>query len=151
MLIQLLLHEILESSEERLQRHVYEPGISAEEALILIITGTMDDIATKHTTHLMTELWAMSNHNSLISERIDILYRYHHNLVGSFVKQINPSLNDEQVETVAVFINATTEGTTVVAGHGKTWESKMPFMKSIAAKSLINLVKTITPDEIQRL
>ena len=93
----------------------------------------------------------MSNHNEFVADRMQALYDYTHKLIGSFVKQMNPSLDEEEVEVVSVFINAAVEGTTVLAGYGKPWETKMPLMKSIAANSLIRMVKTITPDEVRRL
>lgn len=151
MLVQLLLHEILTSADDLLKKHVYQSAMSAEEALTLIITGTMEGAKTKGTTHLMTELWAMSNHNEFVAERIESLYRHVHTLIGSFVKELNPSLNADEVEAVALFINTTMEGATVLAGYHKPWEPKMPLMKAIAAHSLITMVKTITPDDIQRL
>lgn len=151
MLVQVLLDELLTSSEELLKSGVYETKMPAEEALALVIKGTLDDIQTKRITHLITELWAMSNHNEFIAKRVEGLYRYVHTLIGSFVKQLNPSLDADQVETVALYINATMEGTTVLAGFGKPWGNKMPLMKVISEKWLINMVKTIRPEEIQGL
>lgn len=151
MLVQLLLHEIWETSEELIRFRVNDIDMSAEESLSLIITGTMEGATTKRTTHLMSELWAMSNHNEFVAERIESLYKYAHKLIGSCVKQMNPSLDEDEVEAVSLFINATMEGTTVLAGFGKPWASKMPLMKAIAAHSLINMVKTITSDEIHQL
>lgn len=148
MLVQVLLDELLTSSEELLKRGVYESKMPAEEALALVITGTLDDIGTKRITRLITELWAMSNHNAFVAERIEALYRYVHDLIGSFVRQLNPALNADQVETLALFINATMEGTTVLAGFEKPWAAKMPVIKGMSAKWLINMVKTITPDEL---
>lgn len=151
MLVQLLLHEILTSSDDLLKKHVYKPKLSAEEALTLVITGTLEGAKTKGTTHLMTELWAMSNHNEFVAKRVESLYLHVHKLIGSFVRQLNPSLDADEVEAVALFINATMEGATVLAGYGKPWEARMPFMKAIAAHSLITMVKTITSNDIQRL
>ena len=87
MLVQVLLDELLTSSEERLKRGVYETKMSPEDALALVIAGTLEDIETKRITRLITELWAMSNHNDFVAERVEALYRYVHNLIGSFVKR----------------------------------------------------------------
>ena len=150
-LVQILLQDILTSGDKLLKKNVYKPKISAEDALALIITGTMEGARTKGTTHLMTELWAMSNHNDFVAQRLESLYGHVHTLIGSFVKQLNASLSADDAEALAVFINATMEGATVLAGYGKPWEPRMPFMKAMAAHSLIAMVKTITPDDIQRL
>lgn len=151
MLVQLLVHEILSLSDELLKRRVYEPRLSPETALALVITGSMEGAKAKGTTHLVTELWAMSNHNEFVADRMQSLYDYTHKLIGSFVKQINSSLDEEEVEVVSIFINAAIEGTTVLAGYGKPWEAKIPLLKTIAANSLVRIVKTITPDEVRRL
>lgn len=151
MLVQLLLHEILDSSEELIRCRIYEPHMPAEDALALIITGTMEGAKAKGTTHLLTELWAMGNHNELVADRMEALYQYVQILIGSFVKQLNPTLNDEEVEAVSIFINAAMEGTTVLAGYGKPWTAKMPLLKMIAANSLVKIAKTITPAEIRML
>jgi AcrR family transcriptional regulator len=151
MLVQLLLHEILDSGEELLRHRVYETNMPAEEALTLVITGTMEGAKAKGTTHLMTELWAMSNHNEFVAERVEALYQYTHTLIGSFVQQMNPSLDNEEVEAVSIFINAAMEGMTVIAGHGKPWATKMPLMQIIGANSLVQMAKTITSAEIRML
>ena len=151
MLVQVLLDELLTTSEELLKSGVYERGMPPEEALALVITGTLDDIQTKRITNLITELWAMSNHNEFIAVRVEALYSYVHNMIGSFIRQLNPSLNDDEVETVALYINASMEGTTALAGFGKPWRNKMPLLKAISEKWLIEMVKTITPEELRRV
>lgn len=151
MLVQLLLHEILDSSEELIRSRVYESNMPAEDALALVITGTMEGAKTKGTTHLITELWSMSNHNEFVAERMEALYQYTHTLIGSFVKQLNPSLDAEEVEAVSIFINAAMEGTTVLAGYGRPWTAKIPLLKIIAANSLVKMAKTITSAEIRML
>ena len=150
MLVQLLLHEILDTGEELLKFRVYESHMPAEEALALVITGTMEGAKAKGTTHILTELWAMSNHNEFVADRMEVLYDYVHKLIGSFVKQLNPSLKEDEVEALSLFINAAMEGSTVLAGYGKPWRAKLPLMKAIAAHSLINMVKTITSEDMQR-
>lgn len=150
-LVNVLLNEILDSSDRLLKQRVYDTDMAAEDALFLVITETMADLKSKRTTHLFTEIWAMSNHNAFLAERIDALYKYVHALIGSFVKQLNPSLSADQVETVSIFIDATMIGTVVLAGHSKPWEPKNPVLGAMAAKVLIDMVKTITPDEIDTL
>lgn len=151
LLVKVLLDDLLTSSEDLLKRGIYDTKMPAEEALALVIAGTLGDIETQRITRLITELWAMSNHNDFVAERVEALYRYVHDLIGSFVKELNPSLSADQVETVALYINATMEGTTVLAGFGKPWAGKMPAIKAMAVKWLINMVKTITPEEVLAL
>jgi AcrR family transcriptional regulator len=151
MLVQVLFEELLAGSENQVETTRRHSKLSAEESLALVIMGTLDDISSKRTTRLFTELWAMANHNSFIADRIEEVYRYMHSLIGSFVSQLNPALGEEDVETVALFISGSIEGTTMLSGFGKPWKAKMPQIKAIAAKSLIHLAKTITPEDIHSL
>lgn len=151
MLVQVLLEELLTSAENLLDKTFRQSEVSAEKALITIIGGTLDGISTKRTTNLFTELWAMANHNDFVASRIENLYRYMHNLIGTFVAQLNPSLEPEDVETVSLFISGSIEGTTMFSGFGKPWEAKMPQIKSIAILSLVHLAKTITREDIHQL
>ena len=151
MLVQVLLEELLTANEDLLKRGVYESRMPAEEALALVISGTLNDIETKRITNLITELWAMSNHNEFVADRVEALYRYVHDLIGTFVAELNPALDAGQVETVALYINATMEGTTVLAGFEKPWAAKMPHMKTMAVKWLIDMVKSITPEDLPAL
>lgn len=151
MLVQVLLEDLLTFSENKLEESFRQHDVPAEEALTIVILGLLDDISTKRATHLFTELWAMANHNDFVADRITELYRYIHELIGSFVTQLNPALEPDDVATVALFISGSVEGTTMFSGYGKSWENKMPQIKAIAARSLVQLAKTITPDDIHWL
>ena len=151
MLVQVLLDERLTMSEELVEHNIREAGISAEEALGLVIASTLDDMRLKETTHFFPELWAMSNHNDFVASRLEASHRYVLLLIGSFVKQLNPALSDDEVETVSIFINSAMEGTTMAAGFGKPWEKKIPQLKALYVKSLIKMVKTITSEDIRLL
>jgi AcrR family transcriptional regulator len=151
MLVQVLLEELLSPSEGLIERNIRETGMAPEDALALIIGGSFDQIATKPMTHLFIELWAMANHNAFVADRVEGVYRYVHQLIASFVTQLNPALSPEEVDAVSLFINASIEGSTMLAGYGKPWSSMMPQMKAIAVRSLVQLAKTITPEEIRSL
>jgi AcrR family transcriptional regulator len=151
MLVQVLLQEVLVSSESLVESKLRHSGISAEDALAMVITTTLDDIGTKRTTHLFTELWAMANQNDFVADRVSDADRYAQSLIGFYVAQLNPALGPDDVETVALYINSSIEGTTVLAGYKKPWAANMPQIKALAVKSLIHLAKTITPAEIHLL
>jgi cytochrome c len=93
----------------------------------------------------------MANHNEFVAERLEVSYNYVHDLIASFVSLLNPKLSADDAYTVALFISASIEGSTMLAGFGKPWKSKMPQMKALAVKSLIHLAKTITPAELREL
>jgi AcrR family transcriptional regulator len=149
MLVQVLLEELITSAEDLIEKSFSLNDIPAEEALTIIITGILDDIALKRTTHLFIELWAMANHNDFVADRLEDLYRYMIDLIASCVKQLNPALGPKDVASVALFITGSLEGATVLSGYGKPWESQMPQLGAIAVQSFIHLVKTITPEDIR--
>lgn len=151
MLVQVLLEELLSPSEGFVQRNIGDIGMPAEEALTLIIGGSLDQISTKPMTHLFIELWAMANHNEFVADRVEASYQYVHTMIAAFVAELNPSLTPAEVDAVSLYINATIEGATMLAGYGKPWGALMPQMKAIAVRSLVQLAKTITSEDIQAL
>ena len=61
---------------------------------------------------------------------------------------IHPRLGPEDIKTVSLFISGAMEGTTMFSGFDKPWDALMPQIKAIALKSLVDLAKTITPEDI---
>ena len=150
-LVQVLLEDLLESYDKLLDNEVRQPGLSAEERLRLIVTLCLDDIAGKRTTRLFTELWALANHDDYIAERVRIFYRRVHDFIGEYVAELNPALSVEEVRTVSLYISASMEGSTPFLGFEKPWAARMPQFRNIAVHALIELAKTITPQQIAGL
>lgn len=148
LLIQLLLDDLLEHYERMLDETVRQPHLDPAEQLRRMITLVLDDIGTKRTTHVFTELWALSNHNEVVAERVAAFYRRAHANIAAAVAPLNPALSPEQVDVVARFISASLEGTTIFAGHGKPWAHQMPQMQRLAVHSLLHLASTIRPEDL---
>ncbi|HUD91943.1 TetR/AcrR family transcriptional regulator [Sphingobium sp.] len=151
MLIQVLLDELVDSYGKLLDDVVRKPGLNAEERLKLVIILCLEDIGSKRTTHLFTELWALANHNAFVADRVKAFYERIHGVIGDYVVAINPALSQEDVGTVALFISATMEGATPFLGHGKPWADRMPAFTALAVQSLVNLARTATSAEIAAL
>lgn len=151
MLVQVLLEELLTPTVGEARTSLSRLGLPAEEALALVIAGTLDQTKTKKMTHLFTELWALANHNQFVAERIEMVFQYMHNLMASYVAELNPALSPAEVDVVTLFIATSLEGSTILAGHGRPWEAMMPQLKALAVKSLVNLAKTITSEEVSGL
>jgi len=148
MLVQVLLEELLSPSEGQVRNNITNVAMPPDKALALIISGSLDEIQTKKMTRLFTELWSMTNHNDFVAERVEMVYRYVHRLISACVSELNPALNAEQVEVVSVYISASIEGSTMLAGFRKPWSSMMPQLKVIATKFLVDMAKNITPEEV---
>jgi AcrR family transcriptional regulator len=151
MLVQVLLDELLESYDKKLEKRVRQPDITTEERLTLIILICLEDITGKRTTRLFTELWALANQNDFIAERVRIFYQKVHDFIGEYVAALNPALSPDEVHTVALYISACMEGATPFLGFEKPWAAKMPAFINIAVQQLVQLAKTITPDQINGL
>jgi AcrR family transcriptional regulator len=151
LLIQVLLDDLLESYGQMLDNRVRRPDLTAEERLRRMIVLCLEDISRIRTTRLFTELWALANHNPFIADRVEAFYRKVHDNIGEQVAQLNPALSPEDVETVAIYISVTMEGTTPFMGHLKPWADRMPAIIRIASDNLVALARTITPEQARAL
>lgn len=151
MLIQVMLDEMLESYDKLLDEMVRKPGLTAEERLKLVIILCLEDIQTKRTTHLFTELWALANQSEFVADRVRLFYGKVHEVIGEYVTQINPALSSDDVHSLALFISASMEGSTPFLGHKKPWASKMPVFTALAAMSFVHLAKTVTSRDLAGL
>ncbi|MGA1806324.1 MULTISPECIES: TetR/AcrR family transcriptional regulator [Sphingobium] len=151
MLIQVMLDEMLESYDKLLEEMVRKPGLTAEERLKLVIILCLEDIQTKRTTHLFTELWALANQSEFVADRVRLFYSKVHEVIGEYVAQINPALTPDEVHSVALFISASMEGSTPFLGHQKPWATKMPVFTALAAMSFVHLAKTVTSRDLAGL
>ncbi len=146
-LVRELLDAVISSYEIEFDAIIHEEGVSPERRLEEICTLILEDIRTKKTTRFFPELWALSNHDPFVFDRVHKLYARARAPLLGFIEEINPNLTKEQTETLALFISASMEGMTVFAGHEKPFERRMPWLEKIAAKSFVQLVKSITPDD----
>lgn len=148
MLIQVLLDDLVDHYGRLLDERVRQPGLSAEEQLRRLIIFCLDDIRTRQTTHLFTELWALANHDAVVADRVRAFYERVHGVIGGYVAAMNPALPPEDVKTVALYISATMEGATPFLGYGKPWAERMPAYTAMAVQSLLMLARTATPQSL---
>lgn len=151
LLIQILLDELLESYDKLLESRVRAPALSTEERLRLVIVICLEDIAGKRTTRLFTELWALANQNTFVADRVRAFYQKVHDFIAEYVSLLNPALSPDEAQTVALYISASMEGSTPFTGFEKPWAHRMPAFIRIAATYLVELAKTITPEQIGAL
>ena len=147
-LIQLMLEELLDSYDGVLERSVRGPAMSSEERLCAVIDVCLNDIQSKRTTHLFTELWALANHNAFVADRVAAFYRSVHDVIAEYVHELNPALPRDDVQVIALFISASMEGTTPFLGYAKPWHAQMGLIRNLSAKTFVHLAKTATPGDI---
>jgi len=114
--------------------------VSAEERLRAFINAILDDILTLKTTRLFTELWALAGRDENVARMIDAIYIRSRLIVTRCIAAINPALDLRTRENMALFLNASLEGITIFAGHGKPWAGEMEQLNAMvrAAKPAAN-------------
>lgn len=151
MLVEVLLEELILEDEAQIKSTMQKAGSSPEEILTKLIAYILDDLSTKRTTNLFTELWAMANHNDFVADRLEALHRSVHTHITELVMKINGSLSLEDARIVSIFIYGAMDGMTMFAGYRRPWAADMPNVKNVAIKGLIQIAKTIRPDDITTL
>lgn len=141
-LVRALLDAIMTSYESAFRTAMDEAGSDPESRMKVLIQLILEDITTKKTTHVFPELWALSNHDPFVKERLYDLYSRQYGYFEELIAQLNPSLAEEDRRELAVYISAALEGMTVFAGHGKPWEASMQRFELMACQSFLELVKS---------
>jgi AcrR family transcriptional regulator len=119
---------------------------SAETKLIDIVHVTISDIGTEKTSKLFPELWALSNHDPFVAEQVEDLYAKVRNVYKKIIAEINPNLNDEIYEVLALFMSASLEGSTIFIGHGKRWSKLADSMTKLYGDSFLMLLRNLPKD-----
>jgi AcrR family transcriptional regulator len=116
-----------------------------EERLAEVCGLILEDIRTKKTTHVFPELWALSNHDPFVLERVQELYTRARRSLLEIIRELRPDLSAQCHEDLALFISASMEGLTVFAGYEKPFEGRMDELERIAIQSFLGLVQNYAP------
>lgn len=123
----------------------------AEDRFADVVRLILEDIQTKKTTRVWPELWVMATRDPLIQEMVEAAYSRARVVLNDLLAELNPSLGTRERETVAMFISASLEGTTMFIGYEKPWADRIEWVENIAVFSLLSLAKTITPERVKSL
>lgn len=147
-LVRELLEAVIRSYEREFEQIIHMPGVPAEERLNRICNLVLDDIRSKKTTHFFPELWALSNHDGFVLERVQELYNRARAPLIEIIAEMRPDLAGAEHEVLALFISGSMEGLTIFAGYGKPFEPRMAQLERIAVRSFVAVVKTISREDI---
>jgi AcrR family transcriptional regulator len=150
-LVRELLEAVIRSYEREFEQIIHMPGVPAEERLNRICNLVLDDIRSKKTTHFFPELWALSNHDAFVLDRVQELYTRARAPLLEIIAEMRPDLTTVDHEVLALFISGSMEGMTIFAGYGKPFEPRMPQLERIAIRSFVAMVKTISKEDISGL
>ncbi|WP_164156929.1 TetR/AcrR family transcriptional regulator [Sandarakinorhabdus rubra] len=141
-LLRALFEAVIGSYEVEFAEIARLPGPAPEVQLVAVCQLILDDIRTKKTTHLFPELWALSNHDAFVLERVQELYARARQPILEAIAAMRPDLDEATRQDLALFISASMEGLTIFAGHGKPFEARMPDLEQIAIGCFLDLVRT---------
>lgn len=144
-----VINHVLVPYADNINSILHEPGLTAEQKLERFIRLLLDDIQTKKTTRLFPHLWVLANHDPLIAKVVDSIYILERRTLTQLFAEINPLLSAQERETLAVFVSASVAGGTMFVGYEKPWGTELPLYSAIACRGLVELVKTITPDQLR--
>jgi AcrR family transcriptional regulator len=147
-LIHGLVEAVISSYREAFEAIRHDANASAEVRLEQLVTLILKDITTQKTTHVFTELWALSNNDPVVLQRLEELYGLIRSLLAQLIGEINPALPTDERDTLALFMVGAMEGQTVFAGYEKKWVSRMPALERIARTAFVSLARTLRPGEI---
>lgn len=140
-LVRELLDAVIGSYELEFDVILHEPDIDPEERLARYCVLVLDDIPCKKTTLLFPELWALSNHDAFVHERLHELYARARKPLLMIVAEMRPDLSHQDHEALALFISCSMEGATIFAGYEKPFCNQMSIIKSISIQSFTDIVK----------
>lgn len=147
-LVQALLEAVISSYEVEFIGLLTNPMLQPEARFASYCQLILEDIRTKKTTRVFMELWALSNHDAFVSERVHELYARARAPLLALVTEMRPDLTADQHEIIALFISASMEGLTIFAGHDKPFEPRMPAIEALAIRAFVDLVRNIRPEEL---
>jgi len=144
-LVRELLDAVISSYEREFAAIVYQPDLTPEQRLERYCRLVLDDIPSKKTTRFFPELWALSNHDAFVHDRMHDLYARARAPLDDIVAAMRPDLSRTERETLSLFISFAMEGSTMFAGYGKPFTARMGSIKHIAISSFVDLVQSYRP------
>jgi AcrR family transcriptional regulator len=140
-----LLDAVISGYEREFDAIVYRPGLSPEQRLERYCRFVLDDIPTKKTTRFFPEVWALSNHDPFIHDRMHELYARARAPLHDIIAAMRPDLDAGVRDTLALVISSAIEGTTMFAGYEKPFVGRMDQIRHIAITGFVDLVRNYRP------
>lgn len=147
-LLQDVLNMVLVPYAEKFKAIEFALDKSPEQKLEQLIRVLLDDIQTRRTTRLFPHLWVLANHDEFVAKAVDSIYILERITFSRLIAEINPILNEQECETLALFVSGSIAGSTMFVGFEKPWASELPLFSAIACRGLIDLVKTISSEQL---
>lgn len=141
-LVRDLLDAVIRSYEVEFDEIISDNALEPRARLAIYCELVLEDIRTKKTTRVFPELWALSNHDPFVLERVQDLYRRARAPLAEIIAEMRPDLTNEDRQALALFISVSMEGTTPFIGYERPFEPLAPKLEKIAVQSFVSLVET---------
>lgn len=141
-LVRELLDAVISSYEAEFAAISHRPDLSPDQRFELYCLLVLGDITSKKTTRFFPELWALSNHDRFVHDRMHDLYVRARRPLLDIVSAMRPDLPAEALQDLALFISASMEGMTIFAGHDKPYTDRMDRLQRIAVEGFAQIVRT---------
>ena len=148
-LLQDVINSVMVPFSENFRAIQHAPGATPEQKLEHIIRFLLEDIQSRRTTRLFPHLWVLANHDDFVAKAVDSIYILERVTFTDLIAEINPGLNTAEREGLAVFLSSAIAGSTMFIGHEKPWGQHLPLYSAITCRALIELVRTITPEQLK--
>ena len=140
-LVRALLDAVIASYEREFDTIIHQGDLTPEQRLERYCLLVLDDIPNKKTTRLFPELWALSNHDPFVHDRMHELYARARAPLDDIIAAMRPDLPQVERETLSLFISFAMEGSTVFAGYNKPFTARLGLIKHMAIGSFVDLVR----------
>ena len=84
-LLESLLNRIIRGYLEEFERLRQDAGIDPVMQLKAVLTHVIKDLNSKRTTHFFPEVWALSNHESSITQSLDEMYGAYRDVIQEII------------------------------------------------------------------
>lgn len=125
------------------------PTRSAQDRLRQFILIYLDNVTTRRTTRIFTELWAMASRDAEVRARLKAIYDSAIDLFAETVGAAYPHLSPDQRRTIALYIVTVLEGHTVTVGHDMSYTAQRDALAALVLRGIEGVLagETGLPDQ----
>lgn len=149
-LLQALLRAVISGYTWDFDHIMADAETSAEEKFVAIVRLIVEDLGTHETSIFFPELWALANRSDYAAMEMEQLYADARSYFVDLIAEINPDLDPDAQQAVALFVSAALEGQTPFVGHGRAHERRLPQIANIAASALLETVRSMGKTDVGR-
>ncbi len=148
-LLRALLAHVQQSYAETFQDVLAGAPETPLDQLEALVRYVFSDLATRETTGLFLELWAMANHERYAAQIMDDIYSWERDVFADIIAALRPDLTRTAVQRLALFVSATIEGHTMFVGHRKSQARHRRESENIVVTAVLATVREVTQAQIE--